>query len=107
MKKKKQAESEACVKELLRELALLRVRIDEVTEQFSLWVKGRIDEILHALASGEAPDSGHVLPEPRMVEKMVRRLKVLSQREPKGRSKDLKRIQDLVSSLNEAVISRK
>jgi hypothetical protein len=94
------------VKELLQELALLRARVDDVTEQFSLGVKARIDEIRHAMTSEGTPDAGHVLPEPRLVEKMVRRLRLLSRRQPKGRAKDLKRIQDLVTSLSEAVLSR-
>ena len=93
-------------KELLQELALLRARVDEATEQFSLGVKARIDEIRHAMTSGGALDAGHVLLEPRLVEKMVRRLKLLSRRQPKGRAKDLKRIQDLVASLSEGVLSR-
>jgi hypothetical protein len=58
------------------------------------------------MTSGDSPDAGHVLPEPRLVEKMVRRLRLLSSRPPKGRAKDLKRIQDLVTSLSEAVLSR-
>ena len=93
-------------KELLQELVLLRSRVDEVTEQFSLGVKARIDEIRHAMASGDSPDAGHILPEPRLVQKMVRRLRLLSRRQPKGKAKDLKRIQDLVTSLSEAVLSR-
>jgi hypothetical protein len=105
MKKDKRAEAD-CANELLQELALLRARVDDVTDQFSLGVKARIDEIRHAMTSGDSPDAGHVLPEPRLVQKMVRRLKLLSRRQPKGRAKDLKRIQDLVTSLSEAVLSK-
>jgi len=94
-------------KELLQELTLLRARVDDVTEQFSLGVKARIDEIHHAMTSEGTPDAGHVLPEPRLVVKMVRRLRLLSRRQPKGRAKDLKRIQDLVTTLSEALLSRK
>ena len=106
MKKGKRTETATNAWELLRELALLRGRVDKATEQFSLGVKGRIDEILHIL-SREQTGAGHVLPEPRFVEKIVRRLKLLSNREPKGRAKDLKRIQDLVTALSEAVVSGK
>jgi hypothetical protein len=106
MKKERHAGSAESARELLQELALLRVRVDEATEQFSLGVKARIDEIRHAMTSGDTPDAGHVLIEPKLVEKMVRRLKLLSTRQPKGRAKDLKRIQDLVTSLSEAVLSR-
>ena len=104
-KKAKRTEAMTNAKELLRELALLRSRVDEATKQFSLGVKGRIDEILHILGNGEPPGAGHVLPEPRFVEKIVRRLKLLSSRQSKGRAKDLKRIQDLVTALSEAVVS--
>jgi hypothetical protein len=107
MKTGKRTEAVTNAKELLREIALLRGRVDEATEQFSLGVKGRIDEILHILSRGEPTGGGHILPEPRLVEKIVRRLKVLSLRQPKGRAKDLKRIQDLVTSLSEAVMSGK
>jgi hypothetical protein len=107
MKKRKKPEAVTNAKELLRELALLRGRVDEATEQFSLGVKGRIDEVLHILSRGEQTGAGHVLPEPRFVEKILRRLKLLSNREPKGRAKDLKRIQDLVTALSEAVVSGK
>src|SRR5208282_4308323 len=65
MKKRKKPETATNAKELLRELALLRGRVDEAAEQFSLGVKGRIDEILHILSKGEPPGAGHVLPEPR------------------------------------------
>jgi hypothetical protein len=106
MKKAKRPEAEAVARrELLDQLAILRVHVDEVAEQFTLGVKARIDEIQHAL-SAEAPDAGHVLPEPRLVEKMIRRLKLMARRQGKGRAKDLKRIQDLVASLSEAVLSR-
>ena len=71
MKKTKRAEPPANVPDLLRELSTLRARVDESAEQFSLGVKARIDEISHALASNEAPDAGHVLPDPRLVKKMV------------------------------------
>jgi len=107
MKKRRKPEAVTNAKELLRELALLRARVDEATEQFSLGVKGRIDEVLHILGTGEPTGAGHVLPEPRFVEKIVRRLKLLSNRQPKGRAKDLKRIQDLVTALSEAVVSGK
>jgi hypothetical protein len=107
MKRGKRTETATNARELLRELALLRGRVDEAAEQFSLGVKGRIDEILHILSREEPPGAGHVLPEPRFVEKIVRRLKLLSNRQPKGRAKDLKRIQDLVTALSEAVVSGK
>jgi len=107
MKKGKKTEAMTDARELRRELALLRRRVDEATEQFSLGVKGRIDEILHILGNGEPPTAGHVLPEPRFVQKIVRRLKMLSSRQPKGRAKDLKRIQDLVTALSDAVVSGK
>jgi hypothetical protein len=107
VKKGMRTDSVTSAGELLRELALLRGRVDEATEQFSLGVKGRIDEILHILGRGEQSGAGHVLPEPRFVEKTLRRLKLLSNREPKGRAKDLKRIQDLVTALSEAVVSGK
>jgi len=106
MKKTRRAESPENVPELLRELSWLRTRVDESAEQFSLGVKARIDEIVHALASVEAPDAGHVLPDPRLVTKMVKRLKSLAQRQTRGRAKDLKRISDLVSFLCEALLSR-
>ena len=107
MKRGSRDESTAGTQELLQELAILRNRLDEATEQFSLGVKARIDEIRHAMGSKDSPHAGHVLAEPRLVQKMVRRLKLLSRRPPKGRAKDLKRIQDLVASLSEAVLSRK
>jgi len=91
---------------LLQELALLRGRVDETTEQFSLGVKARIDEIRHVMTQGSSPEAGHVLLEPRLVDKMVRRLKLLARRQPKGRAKDLKRIQDLVATLSGALVSR-
>jgi len=106
MKKKKREGPGDAAQELLQELVRRRSRVDEVTEQFSLGVKARIDEIRHAMANGESPDAGHVLPEPRLVEKMIHRLRLLTARQPKGRAKDLKRIQDLVTSLSEAVLSR-
>jgi hypothetical protein len=104
--KKGKASSPESVPELLKELALLRTRVDESAEQYSLGVKAHIDEIMHALASGGAPDAGHLLPEPRLVKKIVLRLKALARRQPRGRAKDLKRIQDLVSLLSEALVSR-
>jgi hypothetical protein len=106
MKKAKPADSPENVPELLRELSTLRTRVDESAEQFSLGVKARIDEIAHALASAGAPDAGHVLPEPRLVKKMIQRLKSLARRQTRGRAKDLKRISDLVSFLSEALLSR-
>jgi hypothetical protein len=106
MKKAKRPKAEAAARqELLDQLVVLRVRVDEAAEQFTLGVKARIDEIQHALGA-EAPNAGHVLPEPRLVEKMIRRLKLIARRQGKGRAKDLKRIQDLVASLSEAVLSR-
>jgi hypothetical protein len=106
MKKTKPAASPENVLELLRELSALRTRVDESAEQFSLGVKARIDEIVHALGSVGAPDAGHILPDPRLVTKIVKRLKSLSQRQARGRAKDLKRISDLVSFLSEALLSR-
>ena len=91
---------------LLRELALLRARVDESAEQFSLGVKARIDEIVHSLSRDGAPDAGHLLPEPRLVKKMVHRLQEHARRPGRGRAKDLKRIQDLVALLAEALVSR-
>jgi hypothetical protein len=107
MKRGKRTDMPGSAQELLRELAALRARVDEAAEQFSLGVKGRIDEILHILSRGESTSGSHVLPEPRLVEKIVRRLKLLAHRQPKGRAKDLKRIQDLVTFLSEAVTSGK
>ena len=88
---------------LRAELELLRARVDESVQQFSLGVKARIDEILHALAKGNAPDAGHVLPEPRLVKKMVQRLRSHALRPSRGRAKELKRIHDLVALLDEAL----
>jgi hypothetical protein len=107
VKKGKRSKPAVGAQELLRELAVLRARVDETTEQFSLGVKARIDEILHALGREEPPEPGHVLPEPRLVEKIVRRLRLLTRRTPKGRAKELKRIQDLVTSLSEAMVTRR
>jgi hypothetical protein len=89
--------------ELSRELAILRTRVDEIAQQYSLGVKARIDEVLHTLAL-PVPEAGHVLPEPRVVEKIVRKMKRLKEKPQKGRAKDLKRIQDLVDSVNAAVL---
>jgi hypothetical protein len=90
--------------ELSRELVILRARVDEVAQQYSLGLKARIDEILHMLAT-PLPEAGHVLPEPRLVEKVVQKMKRLKEKPEKGRAKDLKRIQDLVDFLNAAVLS--
>ena len=98
--------SEEDVAALLREVTALRARVDEATEQFSLGVKARIDEIVHALSHAGAPDAGHLLPEPRLVSKMIRRLKEHTRREVRGRAKDLKKIHDLVLLLAEALVSR-
>jgi hypothetical protein len=89
VKKSKRGESADGARELLQELALLRARVDDAAEQFGLGVKARIDEIRHAMGSGDSPDAGHVLPEPRLVEKMVRRLRSISRKPSKGRAKDL------------------
>ncbi len=97
---------DGAVSELVRELALLRARVDEAAEQFSLGVKARIDECLHALSGAGTPNAGHLLPEPRLVKKMVRRLKSHASRPARGRAKDLKRIHDLVALLDEALVSR-
>jgi len=99
-------DGEEGVAALLRELTSLRARVDESTEQFSLGVKARIDEIVHSLSHDGAPDAGHVLPEPRLVKKMVRRLQDNGRRPGRGRAKDLKRIHDLVALLAEALSSR-
>jgi len=88
--------------ELSRELAILRTRVDEVARQYSLALKARIDEVLHTLALPD-PEAGHVLPEPRLVEKLVQKMKRLGEKPQKGRVKDLKRIQDLVDALAVAV----
>ncbi len=106
MKKKAKPRDDEVVGDLIRELALLRTRVDESTEQFSLGVKARIDEIVHALSRAGAPDAGHLLPEPRLVKKMVQRLRAHGLRPDRGRAKDLKRIHDLVSLLSEALVSR-
>lgn len=100
------AKGDGATADLLRELAALRVRVDESTEQFSLAVKARIDEIAHALSREGSPDAGHLLPEPRLVKKMVRRLEAQVRRPVRGRAKDLKRIHDLVAYLNEELVSR-
>jgi hypothetical protein len=106
MKKKKRADLAENVSELLRELAILRTFVDESVQQFSLDVKARIDEIAHVLGTAGAPDAGHVLPDPRLVTKMVKRLESLGRHPTRGRVKDLKRIHDLVSFLSEALLSR-
>jgi len=108
MKKKAETPSKGDenTRELRSELELLRVRVDESTQQFSLGIKARIDEILHALSHGGSPDAGHVLPEPRLVKKMVQRLKANARHPSRGRAKDLKRINDLVALLSEALASR-
>jgi hypothetical protein len=106
MKKPGKPPAEEAVAVLIRELVLLRTRVDESTEQFNLGVKARIDEIVHALSRGGAPESGHLLPEPRLVEKMVKRLKGHARRPARGRVKDLKRIHDLVALLDDALVSR-
>jgi hypothetical protein len=106
MKKKRRADLAENVPELLRELAVLRAFVDESVQQFSLDVKARIDEIAHALENGGRPDAGHVLPDPRLVTKMVKRLESLGRHPTRGRVKDLKRIHDLVSLLSEALLSR-
>jgi hypothetical protein len=90
-------------KDFLRELALLRVRVDEVAEQYGLGVKARIDEIVHLLAGTGAPEAGHVLPEPRTLEKLAQKMKKLTAKPQKGRAKDLKKIQDLVDALVSAM----
>ena len=63
--KEKKANAPDAYKDFLRELAILRGRVDDVAEQYSLGVKAHIDEIVHRLADTGAPDAGHVLPEPR------------------------------------------
>jgi hypothetical protein len=94
------------VSDLIRELRQLRARVDKTTEQFSLGVKARIDEIVHVLSQAGAPDAGHVLPEPPLVRKMVQRLRSHGRRPTRGRAKDLKRIHDLVSGLADALVRR-
>ena len=106
MKRKKRADLAENVPELLRELAVLRTFVDESVQQFGLDVKARIDEIAHVLGNGGAPDAGHVLPDPRLVAKMVKRLESLGRHPTRGRVKDLKRIHDIVSLLSEALLSR-
>jgi hypothetical protein len=106
MKKKKRTGLAENVPELLRELAALRTFVDESVEQFSLGVKARVDEIAHVLGSDGAPDAGHVLPDPRLVARMVKRLKSIGRHPTRGRVKDLKRIHDLISFLSEALLSR-
>jgi len=105
-KKGEQGLDDEAMAVLIRELALLRSRVDESTEQFSLGMKGRIDEIVHTLSRAGAPDASHLLPEPRLVKKMVQRLKAHALRPSRGRAKDLKRIHDLVTLLGEALVSR-
>jgi hypothetical protein len=90
--------------ELARELGILRARVDENARQYSLGLKARIDEILHTLVT-PVPEPGHVLPEPRQVEKFLQKMKRLKDKPQKGRAKDLKRIQDIVDSLTAAVLS--
>ena len=91
---------------LVVELSALRARVDEATQQFSLAVKAGIDEILHAMTHDGSETAGHVLPEPAAVEKMVVRLRLLADRPLRGRAKDLKRMQDLVTAFGEKVLSR-
>ena len=91
--------------ELLRELALLRSRVDESREQFSLDVKARIDEIRHAGHRGVAGcRSCPARPAPRDEDGQAPG--VTRPSSTRGRVKDLKRIQDLVSFLSEALLSR-
>ena len=106
MRKQPPVKGDDGISALRSELELLRVRVDETTQQFALGVKARIDEILHALSRPGAPDAGHVLPEPRLVKKMVLRLRANAMRPARGRAKDLKRIHDLVAMLDEALASR-
>jgi len=105
-KKEPRAGGDDGVADLRSELELLRVRVDESTQQFSLGVKARIDEILHALSHPGAPEAGHVLPEPRLVTKMVQRLRSQARRPSRGRAKDLKRIHDLVELLDDALAGK-
>ena len=102
MKGKKAAQTDA-KKEVLRELALLRARVDQVTEQYSLAVKAHIDEIAHQLGAAGAPEAGHMLLEPRILAKLGMKMKKLMQKPQKGRARDLKRIQDLVDALSAAM----
>jgi hypothetical protein len=88
---------------VLRELALLRSRVDQVAEQYSLGVKAHIDEIMHQLIVPGPPAPGHVLPEPRSLAKLERKMKKLTEKPQKGRARDLKRIQDLVDALAAAL----
>ena len=90
-------------KDFVRELAILRVRVDEVAEQYCLGLKAHIDEILHLLAGAGAPNAGRILPEPRVVAKMIQRMKKLEMKPLKGRVKDLKRVQDLVDAPTETM----
>jgi hypothetical protein len=101
--KEKKAIAQDAARDFLRELAILRARVDEGVAQYGLCVKARIDEIMHFLAGTGAPDAGHVLPEPRVQAKMIQRLKKLGQKPQKGRVKDLKRMQDLVDALIETM----
>ena len=105
-KKEAQVKGDDGISALRSELEQLRVRVDESTQQFSLGVKARIDEILHALSHRGAPDAGYVLPEPRLVKKMVQRLRTHGLHPSRGRAKDLKRIHDLVATLSEALVSK-
>ncbi|MGA2479655.1 MAG: hypothetical protein ABSG63_12965 [Spirochaetia bacterium] len=102
MRGKQAGETEA-QKEVLRELALLRARVDQVAEQYSLGVKAHIDEIMHQLVVPGTPAPGHVLPEPHSLAKLERKMKKLTEKPQTGRARDLKRIQDLVDALAAAM----
>ena len=106
MKKHAKRKPTDATRELVVELTSLRARVDEATQQFSLAVKAGIDEILHAVTHDGPETAGHVLPEPAAVEKMVVRLRLLADRPVRGRAKDLKRMQDLVTAFGEKVLSR-
>ena len=101
MKEKKTSPLDA--QSVLRELAVLRARVDQAAEQYSLAMKAGIDEIAHQLRPAGTREAGRMLPEPRSLEKLGMKMKRLTQKPLKGRARELKRIQDLVDALSAAM----
>ena len=104
MKAKKTTTAPMAGRDFLRDLAALRARVDELAEQYCLAVKGRIDEIGHQLASNEAPGNARAAAEPARLMKLGEKVRKITLKPQKGRAKDLKRIQDLVDALNDALL---
>ena len=102
MKGNKKAVTAVTSRDFLRDLAALRARVDELAESYCLSVKGRIDEIGHLLAADSLPRRS--LPGPGCLEKMDQKMRKITLKQQKGRAKDLKRLQDLVDALNDALL---